>query len=399
VYRILQVAPFRPDREAHGGTPVLVRNLARFLTSQKGCAVTVLAPDLERKTCTFRAETLDWEGCQLRLYASWLRYRASSVNGGAIRDCLSLPPRHDILLIHGYRTFMGLLAGLSACSTGTPYVLIPHGGCPNMFRSHVKKWLYDVGLGRRLLRSAQRVVFNSNLDMRQSWRNAAGARVCVIPHALPEVPQVLPPLDVHGAYGLPQGARLLLSLGRILANKNLEHTIDALQFLPPDTYLLVVGEVEEPRYVEGLKRRAARLGVGGRVRFGGPIYGDRKFALMRACDVFVSTSLYESFGLAIAESLALGVPTVLPTTAGIAEFVSSFPIAFTTELDPRKVAETVHRALAAGKVDSEKSPTDSLSLPAVLDQYWELIEETIKCSMSRAAARAASASAKAADPS
>jgi len=44
VYRILQTTPFRPDRETHGGTVVLVKHLAPFLALQKGCAVTILEP-------------------------------------------------------------------------------------------------------------------------------------------------------------------------------------------------------------------------------------------------------------------------------------------------------------------------------------------------------------------
>jgi glycosyltransferase involved in cell wall biosynthesis len=47
-----------------------------------------------------------------------------------------------------------------------------------------------------------------------------------------------------------------------------------------------------------------------RVCIEGPVYGDAKAATYREADIFVLSTLNESFGLTVAEALAAGIPAI-----------------------------------------------------------------------------------------
>jgi glycosyltransferase involved in cell wall biosynthesis len=62
-----------------------------------------------------------------------------------------------------------------------------------------------------------------------------------------------------------------------------------------------------------LERRAAELGLNGRVRFHGAVSGDELYRLLERAHLFVSASSYEGFGLSTIE--AMSAATVVVVTA------------------------------------------------------------------------------------
>jgi glycosyltransferase involved in cell wall biosynthesis len=70
-----------------------------------------------------------------------------------------------------------------------------------------------------------------------------------------------------------------------------------------------------------LRRRAARLGVGDRIRFVGE--QDNPFAFMAAAELCVTPSDREAFGRATLEALAVGRPVLASNTGGSVELVGS----------------------------------------------------------------------------
>lgn len=78
---------------------------------------------------------------------------------------------------------------------------------------------------------------------------------------------------------------------------------------------------------EGIARRAAELGIAGRVRFAGYVADDDLPTLYREALAFVFPSLYEGFGMPVLEAMACGAPVLtsnsssLPEVAGNAALV------------------------------------------------------------------------------
>lgn len=108
----------------------------------------------------------------------------------------------------------------------------------------------------------------------------------------------------------PEGAPLLLALGRLHANKGFDVLLAALALLP-DHYLWLGGAGP----LEGaLKKQARECGVAERVRFLG--WRDDTPALFAAADVFVCSSRHEPFGNIIIEAWAQGVPVAAAAATG-----------------------------------------------------------------------------------
>jgi len=92
--------------------------------------------------------------------------------------------------------------------------------------------------------------------------------------------------------------------------KGLRHAIAAVNGLRTPATLLVAGRGE----TRGLPQS-------GRVKFLGPLAGDRMRAMFGAADAFVLPTLYDPFSNACIEALAAGLPVITTTANGFTEII------------------------------------------------------------------------------
>lgn len=106
------------------------------------------------------------------------------------------------------------------------------------------------------------------------------------------------------------GRPLLLSVGRHVYYKGYEYLLAALAQLRSDAVLAMVGAGERSA---ALRQQAQALGLAQRVRFMGELSPAQLVAAFHACDVFCQPSIApsEAFGIASAEAMACGKPTVV----------------------------------------------------------------------------------------
>jgi len=112
--------------------------------------------------------------------------------------------------------------------------------------------------------------------------------------------------DARCRLGIAPGAKVIVWSGRLSPEKNLDLLLRATarSHASPDHVLLLGDGPAEPV----LRALAARLGVSGRVRFEGRQSDVRPF--LEAAGVFAFPSIGESFGLAIIEAMACGLPVI-----------------------------------------------------------------------------------------
>ncbi len=116
---------------------------------------------------------------------------------------------------------------------------------------------------------------------------------------------------------LPADRPLLLYVGRIAFEKNIEFLISSFALLrrdAPGAMLIIAGEGPAE---EALRRLVAKLGLDAHVRFVG--YLDRREALLdcyAAADAFVFASRTETQGLVLLEAMAQGAPVVSTASLG-----------------------------------------------------------------------------------
>jgi 1,2-diacylglycerol 3-alpha-glucosyltransferase len=124
---------------------------------------------------------------------------------------------------------------------------------------------------------------------------------------------------VRGELGIDTETPLLLHVGRLAQEKNLEYLMQAcLRVLneKEKPHLLIIGEggMEEP-----LKQMAAESPAADRIHFMGRITGKKLAAAYKAADLFVFASLSETQGMVIAEAMGAETPVVALDANGVRE--------------------------------------------------------------------------------
>ncbi len=127
--------------------------------------------------------------------------------------------------------------------------------------------------------------------------------------------------EARKRFSIPQGAQLLLYVGRVAQEKNLDLVLDAFSILSSEfrkVHLLVVGGGP---YLEDATQLALEGAAPDRVHFAGAQPHDGLEALYAAADIFVFGSSTETQGLVIAEARASGTPSVVVDGGGACETV------------------------------------------------------------------------------
>jgi glycosyltransferase involved in cell wall biosynthesis len=119
------------------------------------------------------------------------------------------------------------------------------------------------------------------------------------------------------------GAPALLAVGSVIPRKGFDVLIEALAGLAAlDWSLAIAGSLRaDPATAAALRRLIAASGLSDRVRLAGELPEAEVLALYGESDIFVSSSLYEGYGMALAEALAHGLPIVATTGGAAAETV------------------------------------------------------------------------------
>ena len=128
-----------------------------------------------------------------------------------------------------------------------------------------------------------------------------------------EVPPLPEPGALRRELGLDDEVRLLLSVGSLARRKGYDLLLEALAGVP-GPHLAIAGQGPEGGRLRGL---AERLGVSGRVHFLGR--RDDVPALLADADLFILATRRDSLPNAMLEAMAVGVPVLVSTVAGVEE--------------------------------------------------------------------------------
>ncbi len=172
-------------------------------------------------------------------------------------------------------------------------------------------------IARRVLKNADtlRVVSQSLLDAVSSELSFDRAKASVLPIFVDvkKIEDARVSFDLHARYGWHF---VMLVAARLTPEKNLSQALRVLKRVReyfPDTGLVILGDGPERGSLEAL---AKSLGIFGGVAFAG--WQEDTASYFKTANLFIQTSRFEGYGLALVEAGLSGLP-VVTTPVGIAE--------------------------------------------------------------------------------
>jgi glycosyltransferase involved in cell wall biosynthesis len=141
----------------------------------------------------------------------------------------------------------------------------------------------------------------------------------------------------------------IVCVAALLPNKSQLLLVEALARLGgrPWTAALVGSPDADPDYAAQLRAAVAKHGLEERIRLTGELQGAALEEQWHAADLSILVSAYESFGMAVPESLAHGVPVIVRRGTGAEEALGEFGAGAAVDLDggPAALSELLARWL------------------------------------------------------
>jgi glycosyltransferase involved in cell wall biosynthesis len=274
-------------------------------------------------------------------------------------------PKYDLVIVNGIWNYISFGVWRALRDSGIPYFVFTHGMLDPYFKQryplkHFKKMLYWPWADYRVLRDANAVFFTceeERLLARQSFR----------PYHCNE--HVIS-YGTAGAVGNPdmqrelflsrfphlRGKRNLLFLGRIHEKKGIDLTLRALAQCIQDTprdkindVRLIIAGPDDSEYARAAKALCYELQLTERVTWTGLLDNDLKWGAFLVSDAFVLNSHQENFGVAVAEALSAGLPTLITDKVNIWREIEQSGAGFVDKDDLAGAVCLLHRWLDASR--------------------------------------------------
>jgi glycosyltransferase involved in cell wall biosynthesis len=155
--------------------------------------------------------------------------------------------------------------------------------------------------------------------------------------------------------GIQGNARIVTYIGRISRGKGVDLLVRAFASTAamfPEAHLIVAGPDDEGIGL-GLAPDIDAAGLADRISFVGTVGGFDKRALLQRSDAVVLPSTGESFGLAVAEAMAVGCPVVVSPAVALQDVILSAGAGLVVDREPARIAEALWVILSNPRVAAE----------------------------------------------
>jgi glycosyltransferase involved in cell wall biosynthesis len=169
----------------------------------------------------------------------------------------------------------------------------------------------------------------------------------------------------------------LLAAGSIIPRKGYDVLVDALDKLPPSRWELTIAGASgpSPETANALRTQIRRSRCASQIRLAGALKHDAIAELYARSDLFVMSSYYEGYGMALAEALARGLAIVTTTCGAAAEMLPDGAALKVPPGDVGLLANALRKAIEDAPF--RKSLADGAWAAAEALQRWETTARTI----------------------
>ena len=213
-------------------------------------------------------------------------------------------------------------------------------------------------------------------------RHSVTTPITIVPTGIPRA-VFLDRSECRHSLGIPPEARILLFVGRLAHEKNLNMLCEsaAMAFARnPSLRLWIVGDGPYRQECMSIVRR---LGIGDRVRFVGFVPRNEVDRYYAAADLFVFSSMTETQGLVVQEAMMYGLPAVVVGAGGVADAVTDGVNGRVVRNDPDPFAaailqlcgdDTTYARMSEGALRSVRSQGTTEMAAEVVNVYRQSIE-------------------------
>jgi len=171
--------------------------------------------------------------------------------------------------------------------------------------------------------------------------------------------------------------KVLIQVSSFRQQKDQETLISAIQYLPENIKLLLVGDGDLRNERE---KQVTLLQLENRVLFLGKRYDIP--SLLRYSDIVIQSSKIEGFGLAIVEGMATGRPVIASDIEGLREIVGGYGLLF-KQGDAKGLAEQILVLINdQGRYDEVSARclyrSNDFSIDRMVDEYIKVYYENVK---------------------
>ncbi|AGI47090.1 Glycosyltransferase [Thermoplasmatales archaeon BRNA1] len=257
----------------------------------------------------------------------------------------------DVMHAQGY-TLMTLKGVIAAHRLGIPVICTFHtlGGDALQYYSPIKipknlgvklSWIYF----RQLSKWIDIIVTPSKDTAEELRANGITKEIRAIP--TPVDTNRFKPADgsrIRERHCL-QGKRVMVHVGRVSFEKEINRIVEIMPRLDEDIVLLVVGKGPA---MEPLKQQAKELGVEDRVVFAGFVPDEELTEYYGAGDICIMASRWETECLTVLHALACGLPVACSDARALRDYMTDGYNGFLFGDSPDDIVEAVNKCFASG---------------------------------------------------
>lgn len=180
--------------------------------------------------------------------------------------------------------------------------------------------------------------------------------------------------EVLQLYNLDKHDKLIVSVGRLTESKDHLTLIRAAAYMDTQAHIVIVGGGE---LEEALTEIIAEYGVTDRVTLLGQVDRTESLAIINGADIFVSTSIREGFGIALAEAMALGKPIVASDIPAYREVGNESAIEYFSPQDTEDLANKIEIILHSPhkiekQADQARKLAEQYRVKEIAEEYREV---------------------------
>jgi glycosyltransferase involved in cell wall biosynthesis len=317
--RILQLLPYFYPAWSFGGPVRVLYDISRELV-KRGHEVVVYASDAKDLNSRVVSDFEEIDGvkaCYFRNASMFLAKRKIFVYPSMIPAVRKNIEMFDIVHVHGYMSFQNLVLYHYLKKKPVPYVLQAHGTLSVAGTGKCTKTIYDLFVGRRILRNASKVIALSNMEARQ-YRDMGVPqhKINVTPNGidLSEYANLPARGSFKKKFSIPDEKKIILYVGRIHRSKGIDFLIKAYSYLiremECDNGILVIAGPDDG-YANEVKSLVAKLKLQDRVILAGMLSETDKIKAYIDSSLCTYLNQYEPFGLVPLEAAACGTAVVV----------------------------------------------------------------------------------------